>query len=638
MTDIFFSYSSKDRERVRPVRDALAAQGFDVFWDQEVPTGIDWDRWIRDHLNKSKCALVFWSVNSIASDNVRHEATVAKQHGKLVPVMLDALTAEQFPMGLYAVQAANLANWTGDDGHAGWSDLRHQVESKLTPLWVRRHIDTLDAELVAERARRDAAERRDRTLRDQIAKEAQAQQELRRELDHAHDEVAGLRARLEQVSKDAHGKRQQARDEALAEIASLQTQLEAARRQPMSPDPRVDELLQQIKTMEEERKHYVQANAEAAKKVSQLEQRISELETARDGALREAAQVNARAEQAEAHIAALSQRLATANEKALQGPNEALQSGAQPAARSSSSRAWDKLNADKPDMGKKPVGDALPEWLQTSSSSKDVDPSTRLESSRAARHAAGDRAHIRTAGKYAIVGVALTLVIALAHWPEFATGYGISIASFLAGLAMLLAFVILKRRRRGKLGDAERALYWLGCLPLAAVGLLALFRAFGWSWLGKYDVGYSGLLLGTLTLIGSFVLVSRRRTEPLSGLEVAAYWLGFSLVTMFSGLAIFDMADASWFGLSYETNGLLVGAIIAFTSALVTIRRRSSPLSGTEMAIYWLGCSLAALAAIPVILRSSVSVSWAAGSLATLLIILLIGAYLRRVARRRASA
>jgi len=72
MTDIFFSYSSKDRDRVRPIRDALAAQGFEVFWDQEVPTGLDWDRWIRDHLNKAKCALVFWSINSIGSDNVRH--------------------------------------------------------------------------------------------------------------------------------------------------------------------------------------------------------------------------------------------------------------------------------------------------------------------------------------------------------------------------------------------------------------------------------------------------------------------------------------------------------------------------------------------------------------------------------------
>jgi hypothetical protein len=61
VTDIFFSYSSADRERVRPVRDALVAQGFEVFWDQQVPAGVDWDTWIRQHLAKSKCAMVFWS-------------------------------------------------------------------------------------------------------------------------------------------------------------------------------------------------------------------------------------------------------------------------------------------------------------------------------------------------------------------------------------------------------------------------------------------------------------------------------------------------------------------------------------------------------------------------------------------------
>src|SRR5262249_16048217 len=197
MIDIFFSYSSKDRERVRPVRDALAAQGFYGFWDQEVPTRLGWDRWIRDHLNKAKCALVFWSINSIASDNVRHEATVAKQHGKLVPVMLDALTADQFPMGLYMTQGANLGAWAGDAGEANWLKLQRQIEGKLTPLWVRRSIDALEAERLAERARREAAERRDRTLRDQIVKEAQAQQELRRERDHALDEVAELKAQLE---------------------------------------------------------------------------------------------------------------------------------------------------------------------------------------------------------------------------------------------------------------------------------------------------------------------------------------------------------------------------------------------------------------------------------------------------------
>jgi hypothetical protein len=53
MTDIFFSYSSADRERVRPIRNALAEQGFEVFWDQQVPSGMDWDSWIRQHLTRA---------------------------------------------------------------------------------------------------------------------------------------------------------------------------------------------------------------------------------------------------------------------------------------------------------------------------------------------------------------------------------------------------------------------------------------------------------------------------------------------------------------------------------------------------------------------------------------------------------
>jgi hypothetical protein len=76
--------------------DALAAQGFEVFWDQEVPTGLDWDSWIRQHLAKCKCAMAFWSAASVASDNVRHEAMVAKQQGKLISVLLEPLTIQQF--------------------------------------------------------------------------------------------------------------------------------------------------------------------------------------------------------------------------------------------------------------------------------------------------------------------------------------------------------------------------------------------------------------------------------------------------------------------------------------------------------------------------------------------------------------
>ena len=201
MTDIFFSYSSADRERVRPIRDALVEQGFEVFWDQEVPAGKDWDTWIRQHLAKSKCAMVFWSATSVSSDNVRHEATVAKQQGKLVSVLLEPLTAQQFPMGLYAQQAANLSNWNGDRGHEEWCKLRRDYEDKLTPPWVRRQLDEMEAELVGERARREGAERRDKIMQARIAKEAEVQQDLKQERDKALDEIAALKATVEKLTQ-----------------------------------------------------------------------------------------------------------------------------------------------------------------------------------------------------------------------------------------------------------------------------------------------------------------------------------------------------------------------------------------------------------------------------------------------------
>jgi ABC-type nitrate/sulfonate/bicarbonate transport system permease component len=201
MTDIFFSYSSKDRETVRPIREALAGQGFDVFWDQAVPAGVDWDTWIRQHLTKCKCAVVFWSTNSVGSDNVRHEATIAKQQGKLIPALLENLGADAFPMGLYSIQCANLSKFVGGLSDPEWRKLQQEIEAKLMPPWVRRAIDGVEAELVAERARREAAERRDQTLQDQITKEARGQQDLKRERDRALAETSALRAQLDEARR-----------------------------------------------------------------------------------------------------------------------------------------------------------------------------------------------------------------------------------------------------------------------------------------------------------------------------------------------------------------------------------------------------------------------------------------------------
>jgi chromosome segregation ATPase len=274
MTDIFFSYSSADRERVRPIRDALAEQGFEVFWDQQVPAGMDWDTWIRQHLTKSKCAMAFWSATSVSSDNVRHEATVAKQQGKLISVLLEPLTAEQFPMGLYAQQAANLSGWSGDYSHDEWRKFRREFEAKLTPLWVRRQIDEIEAELVGERTRREGAERRDRTMQGQIAKEVEVQQILKRERDDALDEVAALKGTVEKLTQaraDATAKQadaQQAlkreRDNALDEVAAIKGTVEELTQAREHAEARTVELSQRLRKVRQSKAQEIAGSIGAA--------------------------------------------------------------------------------------------------------------------------------------------------------------------------------------------------------------------------------------------------------------------------------------------------------------------------------------------------------------------------------------
>jgi TIR domain/PAN domain len=185
MADVFFSYSSRDRERVRPFHEALSALGFDVFWDQTVPAGTDWDSWIKEKLTASRSTVVFWSTASVASDNVRHEATVARNDGKLVPVLLDDLRVNQFPMGLFMTQAARLTDWSGAGDDPEWQKLLAEIETKATPHWLERKLHAYRAEVAAERKRREAAQSSEDAAEAQLAKEIASQGQLRRDREDA---------------------------------------------------------------------------------------------------------------------------------------------------------------------------------------------------------------------------------------------------------------------------------------------------------------------------------------------------------------------------------------------------------------------------------------------------------------------
>ncbi|NJO35514.1 MAG: hypothetical protein HC869_22970, partial [Rhodospirillales bacterium] len=110
------------------------------------------------------------------------------------------MTADQFPMGLYSLQAANLVGWSGDQSNQEWRKLQSEVDVKMTPhapIWLQRSIHALEADLMAERARVKAAESRARTLQEKVAQDARVVLDAERERDQAVDAAAQLKTKLE---------------------------------------------------------------------------------------------------------------------------------------------------------------------------------------------------------------------------------------------------------------------------------------------------------------------------------------------------------------------------------------------------------------------------------------------------------
>lgn len=121
-TDVFISYSHEDQAFVTRLVSSLEAEGFSVWWDHTIPPGRTWDTFIANAIANAKCCVVVWSPNSLNSDWVKEEATLAK--GKLLPVAIEGASP---PMGFQRIQAANLSGWRGDPRHPQWQLLKREI-------------------------------------------------------------------------------------------------------------------------------------------------------------------------------------------------------------------------------------------------------------------------------------------------------------------------------------------------------------------------------------------------------------------------------------------------------------------------------------------------------------------------------
>ncbi|MBV9295028.1 MAG: toll/interleukin-1 receptor domain-containing protein [Acidobacteriaceae bacterium] len=58
MSDIFISYASADRSRIRPLVNALQQQGWSVWWDRTILAGKTFDQVIEAALADARCVVV----------------------------------------------------------------------------------------------------------------------------------------------------------------------------------------------------------------------------------------------------------------------------------------------------------------------------------------------------------------------------------------------------------------------------------------------------------------------------------------------------------------------------------------------------------------------------------------------------
>lgn len=120
MSDIFISYSSKNRPTAQRLADALSAQGWSVWWDREIQTGQVYHQVIEQALHEAKAVVVLWSAESVGSEWVKNEAAVAAERGVLLPANLDGM---RLPLEFRARQTADLQGWDGDASHEGFAAL-----------------------------------------------------------------------------------------------------------------------------------------------------------------------------------------------------------------------------------------------------------------------------------------------------------------------------------------------------------------------------------------------------------------------------------------------------------------------------------------------------------------------------------
>ena len=125
---IFVSYHRPDAAKAKRVVSGLEAAGYEVWWDEQLPTHRSFREVIEERLRGSQAVVVLWSKLAAKSHWVLAEADIAHGLGKLVQASTDSNLP---PIPFNQIQCAWLQDWKGDADHPDWIKVLDGVSAVL---------------------------------------------------------------------------------------------------------------------------------------------------------------------------------------------------------------------------------------------------------------------------------------------------------------------------------------------------------------------------------------------------------------------------------------------------------------------------------------------------------------------------
>ena len=126
MSDVFVSYARSTERQAKEIAQALRAEGFSVWRDDEIPAHKPYAEVIEDRLRSSKAVLVIWSADAAKSQWVRAEADAARDLGILIQVTVDGTLP---PLPFNQIQCAQVEWAKGGLRGNGWDRLTSSIRA-----------------------------------------------------------------------------------------------------------------------------------------------------------------------------------------------------------------------------------------------------------------------------------------------------------------------------------------------------------------------------------------------------------------------------------------------------------------------------------------------------------------------------